>query len=301
MTKADENKGTVPDEEAFAKAWDETDTADTGDGDRNEDEQALSHDEDAAAQTAEESDDKNSSEQDQSLESGENRAVEEEPDYRALWEKDHQRMKSWEGRLSKAEQEKKAMMEELERLKQEMKPPTQVASHDGPGDDRDTGTEDAGQMPVTSDAFRAEYGDEIADFVEQRARELARQEMEQVLSERIAPLENAKAEQEVQAHYSAIAEKHPDYQEIAESADFQKWIDDQPAYIQQAIKNVVVSGSADQVNELLSSYKQAMNADKRNTQQRDARARRSAAVPGRSGGAPRAVPKDDFDKAWDSM
>ena len=300
MTKADENKEHIPDEDEFAKAWDEKDEADAGDGDRDENGQALGQEEDLAAQTADVSDDEHRSDEAQGLESGDDRTGDDEPDYRELWEKDHQRMKSWEGRLSKEAAERRALEEELARLKAQLN--QNDSDSDPDGEHQDTGNQgDDNRGGVVSDAFREEYGDEIADFVEKRARELAKAEAEQLIDQRLAPLEQARQEIEVQAHYAKIAAAHPDFQEVAASESFVNWIEGLPGTFKQAAQQVVDAGTPEQVIDLLNSYKQATNADKPTAQKRDVRARRSAAVPGRSGGAPRAVPKDDFDAAWDSM
>lgn len=289
----------ITDEEAFASAWDDPDSGDEetpGDGEQDAgnpgdeagdggqgmpDAQSGSDTDngDATAQAGGETDD--------------------EVDYRALWEKDHQRMKSWEGRLSAEAQRRKAAEEELERLQAQMA--QQQAAPDADPGKQDTGDEGAGSNHAVSDEFREEYGDEIADFVEQRARELAKQEAEQLIAERLAPMEQMREEMERKAHFDAIAAEHPDYQEIADSEEFAAWIKGQPEYIQPAMVQVIQNGTPEQINELLSSYKQATNAEQRTTQQRDNRARRSAAVRGRASGPPRAVPKDDFDAGWDSF
>ena len=223
----------------------------------------------------------------------------EDIDYRALWEKDHQRMKSWEGRLSKEVAERRALEEELERLKAQQ---NQQQGAD-PGESQDTGEGAAGEGGgVVTDAFREEYGDEIADFVEQRARELAKAEAEQLIDQRLAPLEQARQEIEVQAHYAKIAAEHPDFQEVAASDEFAQWMNSLPGTFKQAAEQVVAAGTPEEVIDLLNSYKQATNAEQRTTQQRATRARRSAAVHSRPSGPPRKQPpKDDFDASWDSF
>jgi hypothetical protein len=73
--------------------------------------------------------------------------------------------------------------------------------------------------------------------------------------------------------------------------------------VANAIVGIVEHGSADQINQLLTSYKTAVKADETSASKRDTRARRSAAVKGgRSSVKPPKRPdKNDFDAAWDSF
>lgn len=62
-----------------------------------------------------------------------------------------------------------------------------------------------------------------------------------------------------QQHFDAIASVHPDFESVAESQEFQNWKDAQPSILQGAYNNVLSRGTATEINELLTLYKQANN------------------------------------------
>lgn len=62
-----------------------------------------------------------------------------------------------------------------------------------------------------------------------------------------------------QQHFDAIALVHPDFESVAESQEFQNWKDAQPSILQGAYDHVLSRGTATEINELLTLYKQANN------------------------------------------
>lgn len=62
-----------------------------------------------------------------------------------------------------------------------------------------------------------------------------------------------------QQHFDAISAAHPDFESVAESQEFQNWKDAQPSILQGAYNNVLSRGTATEINELLTLYKQANN------------------------------------------
>ena len=62
-----------------------------------------------------------------------------------------------------------------------------------------------------------------------------------------------------QQHFDAIASVHPDFESVAESQEFQNWKDAQPSILQGAYDHVLSRGTATEINELLTLYKQANN------------------------------------------
>lgn len=87
---------------------------------------------------------------------------------------------------------------------------------------------------------------------------LVQQKLEQVLSEKLTPIEQKQAYDAYQEHINAITSVHPDAQTIVNSNGFVDWVKAQPSYLQPSIVAVVEQGSAEQVNELLSNYKASL-------------------------------------------
>ncbi len=217
------------------------------------------------------------------------------------------KMKSWEGRLSALHREN----EELKRRLQEAggqggpaQPDTatqgtagaqQTGNEGGDGPDSDTGSQD--------DDLRArvkeEYGEEIAEWVDKRAQEIAEQAVGRV-DQRIAPLEQARQEAQAAQHQQAILSEHPDAAEIHQSPEFGEWLDSLPSYAASAARQVVEQGSAQEVNELLSQYK-ASKQPEPSEAQKPAGASKARAVKSRSSGPPKARPTNDFDAAWEEF
>lgn len=84
---------------------------------------------------------------------------------------------------------------------------------------------------------------------------LVQQKLEQVLAEKLTPIEQKQAQDAYQEHINAITAVHPDAGQIVNSDEFTNWVKSQPSYIQPSIVAVVEQGSATQVNELLTNYK----------------------------------------------
>lgn len=84
---------------------------------------------------------------------------------------------------------------------------------------------------------------------------LVQQKLEQVLAEKLSPIEQKHAQDAYQEHINAITAVHPDAGQIVNSDEFVNWVKAQPSYIQPSIVKVVENGSSEQVNELLTNYK----------------------------------------------
>lgn len=87
---------------------------------------------------------------------------------------------------------------------------------------------------------------------------LVQQKLEQVLAEKLTPIEQKQAQDAYQEHVNAITAVHPDAGQIVNSDEFANWVKSQPSYIQPSIVNVVEQGSSEQVNELLNNYKASL-------------------------------------------
>lgn len=87
---------------------------------------------------------------------------------------------------------------------------------------------------------------------------LAKQE-KQVLAQvqqRLAPIEQVTAQSQEALYWSTIQASHPDFREAA--AAIPEWIEKQPKLVQPALRTAYERGTAEQVIELLDTYKQAI-------------------------------------------
>lgn len=102
------------------------------------------------------------------------------------------------------------------------------------------------------------FGDFDEEGIKKGVEYLVQQKLDEVLAQKIAPLEQKQAYDAYQEHINAITSVHPDAQSIVNSNEFVDWVKTQPSYIQPSIVAVVEQGSAEQVNELLSNYKASL-------------------------------------------
>ncbi|WP_019558485.1 hypothetical protein [Thioalkalivibrio sp. ALE12] len=231
-----------------------------------------------------------------------------------LQENEH-KMKSWEGRLSREARERQRLAEENEQLKQRLQ--TQAPAGGGP-DNPDTqrnqpGTADGpnadtdGPDDEDLQRFRDEFGDEMADFIEKRARKIAderAQSQVSALSQRLTPLEEAQQQVAQEQHARQVQEAHSDAMDLVQSGAIEEWIDAQPSFLATSMRQVYEQGSTDEVIELLNRYKAENPPEQPSGDDRPAnpRAAKARAVRSRSGGPPqKRAAADDFDAAWDQF
>lgn len=79
----------------------------------------------------------------------------------------------------------------------------------------------------------------------------------QTLDARLEPIQQRQAAESHNAHYSAIYERHPDADSIAESQEFEDWVNTQPSFARAGFRAVLENGSTAEVIELFDTYKQA--------------------------------------------
>jgi len=151
-----------------------------------------------------------------------------------------QRFKSLEGRFN-------AVVEENRRLKDPV-PPTikEEALPPGKSEGPESGT--------LLEGFTEEYP-EIAEAVLQLVDQKVNQSASQI-EQRVAPLEAEKKRTATETHFAAIGNVHADYETVAGSPEFSQWIDSQPDYVSQACHQVVQQGTANQVVDLLTRFKE---------------------------------------------
>jgi len=198
-----------------------------------------------------------------------------EPDYKALFEREVQRFKSFEGRYRKEKQAWERERRELMELMQ-----------------RETGT---AQSPAGDEQVST---DNVEDAAAPSITEAVRTETMRLMQPILAGLE-------AERHRSAMAAAHPDFESLADDPDLHAWIDEQPGYIARSLRQVADHGSAGEVIDLLDRYKRdrGRSAAKARAQEDKAQAERKAqqatAVRSKSAGPPKEQPSaDDFAGAW---
>lgn len=112
----------------------------------------------------------------------------------------------------------------------------------------------------------------ISRAVEHIATQKAQQIVQQMLAEKLSPIEQQQRQAIQDEHINAINAVHPDANDIVNSNEFVEWVKAQPSYVIPNIVAVVENGTADQVNELLSNYKATL-APKTDPQQNDIKAK----------------------------
>ena len=77
------------------------------------------------------------------------------------------------------------------------------------------------------------------------------------VNELLAPMFKQQEESALDGHYKAIYDAHPDTDSLLESKELADWQAAQPAFIQESIAAILKSGTAQQVIEVFSAFKQA--------------------------------------------
>ena len=79
------------------------------------------------------------------------------------------------------------------------------------------------------------------------------------MSKTLEPIQRQQQTEATNAHYSAIYDKHPDADSIAESKELADWIESQPSFVQSGYRGVLESGTTSEVIELFDRFKAAIN------------------------------------------
>ena len=209
-------------------------------------------------------------------------------DLRELYEKEQQRFRSFDGRYKKEKEEwtgeREQLLQELESLKA--------------GARQEPETQEPPQEDEFLTKFKADYGEDVQKAVSLIAKQEAERLVQSTLSEKIDPLQQTVAGQQVAAHFQRIAQEHPDYQEVSGGDEFKDWVDAQPNFLAKSYRQIIKSGPSEDVNELLTAYKETLKPEE--DTKREEKAAAAAAVPTRRGSLPKAkAAMDDFDSAWD--
>lgn len=216
--------------------WDETD--DEGNvvatGAETEDDTQTADDSDQTDVDDEGTDEDDSGDADDDAATGESDS--DEIDYKALWLKSQNEVKTMTGRL-------KAETERLAREKEELAgklPPAPVEPSD----------EDKFLAK-----FREEYSEDVLKAIDLITTRKASQIVDQTLAQRLSPVEQQTYNIVEQAHFGAIESVHPDVYEIDQSPQFEAWLETRPAHTKGAYLYIRENGTPQEVISMLNEYK----------------------------------------------
>jgi len=218
-----------------------------------------------------------------------------ETDWKALYEKEVQRTKSWNGRLQKEAQLRKEAEEKLEEAQKKSK---------GKAKDVKLPEDEKGNPDL--EAFFKEFPelkDPIVQIADQRAKEIARKIVQDELSKIQPQVDTLTQQAKVsadEAHYAAIDRAYPDWRQWAQDGSLEKWIFEQPSILQERLIEITESGTAQEVIALFDQFVASKKPKPKSGRKLPEKAEAAMAVPGSSGGPPQSGPAmDDFDAAWD--
>lgn len=245
--------------------------------------------------------------------------AEDEIDYKAELERERNRTRSWEGRLSKAEREKQDALDELNALKANKSP---AAEKGDTGESDNADSENTEEADAEMEAFYEEFPSlrKPLEILQNRAVNKAVSEATGRVNETIKPIVSRAEEEDSAAHSTAIYKAHSDLDEITSSGKLDAWIDEQSPRIANAYREIIADGSTGEVISMLDDYKNDRgiedngddeagpdDKDKKTTQRKKATQRSRQAEDLEPVKSPKSRPnprgsqadQDDFDGAFD--
>lgn len=112
-----------------------------------------------------------------------------------------------------------------------------------------------------AEAFKADFGDFSEEAIAKGVEKLVEAKVAAIVDAKVntalAPVQERQAKTEAEEHLDAIHAKHPDMESVVPSREFAAWFHAQPKFAQPGIQAVLKEGTADEVNELLDTYKAA--------------------------------------------
>lgn len=187
-------------------------------------------------------------------------------------------------------------------------------------DEQDTGKKkpDPAQQLADEDRELLEQLDSELPLVGKAVRKLLETQQKTLLTaveQKLAPVARTVQLTEEDKHFAAIYEAHDDFDDIVAGEELYEFIDSQPSYIQSGMRAVLDRGTAEEVIDLFSRFKEAtgkagaQRQEGRQQQEDPVVARRkkqledAGAVRSRTPAAPptKGVASDDFDGAFDAV
>lgn len=168
----------------------------------------------------------------------------------AMADKEIQRLKSWEGRLKAREAELKAREVKLAQGGQAGESGDAAEAVEQVADAVASGTSMDEALAAIEADFGPEFVQALSTLVASQAARLVDEKVGAVNSDVTSLIEALKSDKQ-REHFEIIAEKHPDFMDVAGSADFQEWVKQKG----EEAQNIVNVGSARQVCALLDAFK----------------------------------------------
>lgn len=196
--------------------------------------------------------------------------------------KEIQRQKSWEGRLKAKEAELKAREDALAKTAEVE--PGEGAAHESDETPTAEAVEDVAEkvesgeltldqaVATLGNDFGPEFTKMLGVLIESKAREIAgslADEKVGAVRGEFDGLVNEIVEDKKRSHMELISDAHPDFIEVAGSPEFKAFVEALPGSEQEMAKQVIESGTARQINKLLSTFKSAKTAEPEDTQAMD--------------------------------
>lgn len=100
------------------------------------------------------------------------------------------------------------------------------------------------------------------------------------LNQVVAPIKASTQQSAIEAHTTTIYTAHPDADSIAQSAELSGWIEKQPSFVRDGYKAVLEKGTASQVVELFTAFKDATGKTAATPGKPDVAAAAKAAIAG---------------------
>lgn len=104
------------------------------------------------------------------------------------------------------------------------------------------------------------FGDFSEDALAKGIATLVSQQVEARVGKALEPLHQKQAVDATKSHYDAIYTAHPDADSLAESKELSDWIGSQPSFVQAAYRQVLETGTTQDVIELFDRFKAASGA-----------------------------------------
>lgn len=191
-------------------------------------------------------------------------------------EKEIQRLKSWEGRLKameaklksagagEPEEQKEAVSEAIEQAADATDTPAEAEAVEQIAEQVEDGTMTPEQA---MQQLAADFGEDFVKMIEAIAVAKAKEagasaasekfgEISKTVDEIIGDIVDTKA----RSHFEAIADAHPDFQEVGSSEEFKAYVEAMPEAGREQAMRVIANGSAKQIIKLLDGFKKSAAA-----------------------------------------
>lgn len=168
--------------------------------------------------------------------------------------------KSERARAEAAEARAQAALQELEALKQAAQARADAGESATAVDKQAAAAEAAIAEGVDPTLFGDFSEEDLTKGINHLINSRVSAQVEAALAKHLMPIQQKHEQSEAEAHYQSIYAAHPDADSIAESKELADWVNAQPSFMRQACKDVLDSGSAQEVIELFDRFKQATGA-----------------------------------------